>query len=75
MGETISPTERAVRLLVDLLGLVHEGLLSAALEDDELLTDATFVRHLDEFLATITTVGVSGEVEVSRGGREKGHGC
>lgn len=71
MGETVSPTERAARLLVDLLGLVHEGLLAAALEDDELLTDAMFVRHLDEFLAAITTIRVSGEVEVSREGEQK----
>ena len=71
MGEIVSPTERAARLLVDLLGIVHEGLLGAALDDDDLLTDATFVRYLDEFLASITTVGVSGQVEVSREGERK----
>jgi hypothetical protein len=71
MGETVSVTERAARLLVDLLGLVHEGLLGAALEDEELLTDALFVRHLDAFLSAITTVRVSGQVEVSREGEKK----
>ena len=71
MGETVSATERAARLLVDLLGLVHEGLLGAALEDEELLTDTMFVRHLDEFLAAITTIRVSGQVEVSREGEQK----
>jgi hypothetical protein len=71
MGETISATERAGRLLVDLLGIVHEGLLAAALDDEELLTDKMFVRHLDELLEAITTVQVSGQVEVSREDEKK----
>src|SRR5215471_5783875 len=71
MGDQVSHTERAALLLVDLLGIVHEGLLGAALEDDQLLTDELFVRHLDGLLAAITTVRVSGEVEQSREGEQR----
>lgn len=71
MGDQVPDTERAARLLVDLLGIVHEGLLGAALEDDQLLTDELFVRRLDGLLAAITTVRVSGEVEQSREGEQR----
>ena len=71
MGDQVPDTERAARLLVDLLGIVHEGLLGAALEDDQLLTDELFVRRLDGLLAAITTVRVSGDVEQSREGEQR----
>lgn len=71
MGDQVPDTERAARLLVDLLGIVHEGLLGAGLEDDQLLTGELFVRRLDGLLAAITTVRVSGEVEQSREGEQR----
>jgi hypothetical protein len=71
-GDTAPPTERAARLLVDLLGMVHEGLLAAALDDETLISDTAFVDKLDALLAAITTVRVAGEVEVSLEGEEKG---
>jgi hypothetical protein len=66
MGEQVQATERAARLLIDLLGLVHESLLATALEDDALLTDISFVSKLDGLLKAITTVRVDGSVELAR---------
>lgn len=65
-GQTMPPTERAARLLVDLLGQVHDALLAAALDDEALVTDVVFVRKLDDLLASITTIRIVGDVEVSR---------
>lgn len=65
MGDQVAPTERAARLLVDLLGVVHEGLMSAALDDEALLTDIQFVNRLDALLAAVTTVRVEGNVEIA----------
>jgi len=65
LGGEIPPTERAARLLVDLLAQIHEALLAAALDDDSLLNDAAFVAKLDALLEAITSVRVAGEVEVS----------
>ena len=65
MGESLPPAERAGRLLIDLLGLVHEGLLGAALEDDKLLADTLFVTRLDALVAAITSVKVVGDVEIA----------
>lgn len=66
MGDQVQATERAARLLIDLLGLVHESLLATALEDDALLTDVSFVSKLDGLLSAITTVRVDGAVELAR---------
>lgn len=66
MGEQVASTERAARLLTDLLGQVHESLLAVALDDEHLITDARFVEHLDALLEAITTVRVDGSVEVAR---------
>lgn len=71
MEDQVPTTERAARLLVDLLGLVHEGILGAALEDEQLLTNTEFVSRLDAFMVAITTVRVSGEVEQSREGEAR----
>lgn len=71
MGEQVPSTERAARLLSDLLGLVHESLLGAALDDDELIVDTRFVSHLDSLLEAITTVRVVGRVETSWEGEAK----
>ncbi|MEU6828686.1 hypothetical protein ABZ894_08520 [Nocardia beijingensis] len=56
-------SERAARLLVDLLGQLHESLLNIVLEDGELIEDGWFVEKADNLLSAITTVRVSGEVE------------
>lgn len=66
LGAEVPPSERAARLLVDLLGHVHEALLAAALDDDSLIADTSFVGNLDHLVAVITTVRVSGETEISR---------
>jgi hypothetical protein len=39
-GQTMPPTERAARLLVDLLGQVHDALLAAAIDDEALAAKA-----------------------------------
>ncbi|MEV4835451.1 hypothetical protein AB0K05_13070 [Nonomuraea sp. NPDC049486] len=70
-GDEIKPIERASRLLVDLLGQVHDGLLEAVLIDDELIVDPAFVAKLDALLTSITNLQVSGEVEVSHEGEVK----
>lgn len=65
VGEMIGPTERASRLLVDLLGQFHESLLTAIIEDEQLIADAKLIKRLDHLLEVITTVTVAGDVEVS----------
>ena len=67
------PTERAAKLLIDLLSLVHEALIAAAIDDETLIADAAFLAKLDALAAAITTVRVSGEVELSdEGERQSG---
>ncbi|MFD8233030.1 hypothetical protein ACWC24_36705 [Streptomyces sp. NPDC001443] len=56
-------TERAARLLVDLLGQLHESLINAVIEDSELIDDGNFVEKADQLLTAITSVRVLGEVE------------
>ncbi|MDW6061019.1 hypothetical protein SAZ11_27145 [Streptomyces sp. FXJ1.4098] len=68
LGEEVKPTERASRLLVDLLNQFHDSLMEAALEDDDLITDVALISKLDALLDSISTVRVSGEVEVSKEG-------
>ncbi|MER7181711.1 hypothetical protein ABT404_19885 [Streptomyces hyaluromycini] len=68
LGEEVKPTERASRLLVDLLNQFHDSLMEAAIEDDELLTNTSLITNLDALLDSISTVRVSGEVEVSKEG-------
>lgn len=70
-GDTVRPTERAARLLVDLLNQVHDTVLEAVLEDEALIADPLFVNRLDTLLGAITTVRVSGEVEVAQEGERK----
>jgi hypothetical protein len=70
-GQMMPPTERATRLLVDLLGQVHDALLAAAIDDEALVTDVVFVRKLDDLLASISTIRIAGDVEVSRVGEQK----
>ncbi|MFG3576411.1 ORC-CDC6 family AAA ATPase [Micromonospora chersina] len=71
LGETLPPTERAGRLLVDLLGELHDALLEAALEDDTLMLDVAFVTKLDGLAEAISTVRIAGEVELSTEGERK----
>lgn len=73
-GDRVEPTERAARLLVDLLGQFHDAVLSAVVEDEELITDETFVRKTDALATAITTVRVAGDVEMSREGEERASG-
>lgn len=67
MGELVAPTERAARLLVDLLGQFHDAVLAAVVEDSELISDINFVAKLDAVGAAISSMQVVGsEVEVSQ---------
>lgn len=61
--QSASVTERAARLLVDLLGQLHESLLNAVLDDSSLMEDGHFVEKADQLLMAITSVRVLGEVE------------
>ncbi|WP_165906307.1 hypothetical protein [Streptomyces sp. Z26] len=73
LGEEVKPTERASRLLVDLLNQFHASLMEAVLEDDDLIADVALISKLDALLDSISTVRVSGEIEVSNEGeRVKG---
>lgn len=65
LGQPIDPVERAARIFVDLMSHVHEGLLSAALEDDELIADRRFVAKLDALLDSLAEVRVVGQIEKS----------
>ena len=65
-GEIVHPTERAARLLVDMLTHMHEALLEAALNDDRLIVDTQFVNNLDSLLEAISSIRVTGEVEVRK---------
>lgn len=56
-------SERAARLLVDLLAQLHESLLNSVLADTDLIEDDWFCDKADQLLATITTIRVTGEVE------------
>jgi hypothetical protein len=69
-GDEVEPTERAARLLVDLMGQFHEAVLTAVIDDDMLIADESFVRKLDALGTAITTVRVAGNVEVSCEGEE-----
>lgn len=77
-AEVVHPTERAARLLVDMLTQVHEALLEAALNDDRLIVDTLFVNNLDFLLTAISSIRVNGEVEVriedERSTTDKGSG-
>lgn len=70
-GEAMLPTERAARLLIDLLTQLYDAILTAVLEDEDLIADAAFTLKLDSLAAAITSVRVVGEVEVSKEGERK----
>lgn len=74
LGDVVPATERAGRLLVDLLGQVGDALLAAALDDDELIADTAFLSKLDALFEAITAVRVAGDVEISREGEDKSAG-
>lgn len=63
MSDAVDPTQRAARLLVDLMGQLHDSLLEAALLNDELVEDSGFVARLDALGDAVTTVRVEGEVD------------
>jgi hypothetical protein len=64
--EVVPSTERAARLLVDLLTQLHDALTEAAVEDDELITDGSFLDRLDALADSISTVRVVGDVQVEQ---------
>lgn len=65
-GQSVGPVERTARLLVDLLNQVHDEILQAALDDDSLVGDASFVSALDGLLESISAIRVVGPVEQTR---------
>jgi hypothetical protein len=69
-GDAVPLTERAARLLVDLMSQFHDAVLAAVVEDEALIGDANIVRRLDALAEAITTVRVAGELQVSREGEE-----
>jgi hypothetical protein len=72
LGEEIKHTERASRLLVDLLNQFHDALMAEILEDDQLVTNETLISKLDALLDSLSSVKISGEVELSRENEKKG---
>lgn len=64
-ADEAGPADRAARLLVDLLGQLHDSLLNAVLDNETLVEDGNFIKKADELLAAITSIRVSGEVERS----------
>ncbi|WP_347124985.1 hypothetical protein [Microbacterium sp. SY138] len=61
-GENVGPVERTARLLVDLLNLIHDEILQAALDDEGLVTNTSFVSALDSLLESISAIRVTGTV-------------
>jgi hypothetical protein len=57
-GEAIPDSEKTARLLVDLLGLIHEEILEFVIDDDDLLGNAALTTALDEFVRGVTAVRV-----------------
>jgi len=74
LGDEIPATERAARLLVDLIGAIHDAVLEAALEREDLLTDEMFVSRLDLLASAISSVRIDGAVELSRENERKASG-
>lgn len=67
-GDVTPSTERAARLLVDLLAQLHDSILNATIEDDELIQDGSFINKIDALADAISSIRVPGEVEVAREG-------
>ena len=44
--------------------------MAAAIDDDALVSDVMFARKLDDLLASITSIRIVGDVEVSREGEQ-----
>lgn len=64
-GEPTSTAEKATRLLSDLVLTIHDGLLTAAVENNELVSDASFVSALDSLEQSIRGVKIYGTSEFS----------
>lgn len=64
LGEQVEATERAARLLVDLLMQFHDAVLESALSDDGLVADTQFVNRMDALADSVSTLRVAGELEV-----------
>ena len=63
MGEGIPATERAARLLIDLLSQLHDAILQATIDDEELIADGSFISQIDALADAITRVRIAGNVE------------
>lgn len=70
-SDSAGSADRAARLLVDLLGQFHDALLNAVLRDETLIDDGRFVTKADELLSAITSIRLSGDVEVTREAEQK----
>ncbi|WP_461666529.1 hypothetical protein [Gordonia sputi] len=65
---TDTPTERASRLLIDVLGQLRDAIYESVLDDESLVADGDFVGKIDSLLVALTNVEIEGEVEVTREG-------
>jgi hypothetical protein len=63
MGAQVHATERAGRLMRDLLHQVYDALLELAVEDDVLIRNKVFLDRLDAVLIAIGSVSIVGEIE------------
>jgi hypothetical protein len=71
-ADEAGPADRAARLLVDLLGQLHDALLNAVLDNEALVEDGNVITKADELLAAITSIRVTGDVERSVEAEQRG---
>lgn len=64
-------TDRASRLLIDVLGQLRDSIYDSVLADESLIDDGDFVAKIDGLLMTLTNVEIEGEVEVTEEGEQK----
>jgi hypothetical protein len=64
-SETVMPLERTARLLVDLLEEVHDSILQAAVDDNDLIADDFFVAKLDGLMQSLQDFRLEGPVETT----------
>lgn len=65
-AERVPALERTARLLIDLLTAIHDHLLDAALDDNDLIEDKTFVNALDNLMASLRNIRFEGRTEITK---------
>ncbi|WP_292989659.1 hypothetical protein [Mycobacterium sp.] len=64
-SEQLTPLERTARLLIDLLTEIHDAIMYAALDDNSLIDDKSFVSALDDLLASLRNIRFEGQTEAT----------